>query len=64
MKIRSLSWTGVLLCVLGFAVATSLDGLRSAASAAEGKGKPETSKLNIGLAVPALSYLPCWVADH
>ena len=26
--------------------------------------RPELNKLNIGLAVPALSYLPCWVADQ
>ncbi len=34
-------------------------------AAAQGsRAKPETNKLSIGLAVPALSYLPCWVADQ
>jgi NitT/TauT family transport system substrate-binding protein len=28
------------------------------------KAKPETNKLYVGLAVPSLSYLPCWVADQ
>lgn len=28
------------------------------------KARPETSKLNIGLAVLSLSYLTCWVADQ
>jgi NitT/TauT family transport system substrate-binding protein len=28
------------------------------------KVKPESNKLSIGLAVPALSYLPCWVVDQ
>lgn len=32
--------------------------------AAAQKAKPETNKLYIGLAVPSLSYLPCWVADQ
>jgi NitT/TauT family transport system substrate-binding protein len=28
------------------------------------KATPEINKLSIGLAVPSLSYLPCWVADQ
>ena len=32
--------------------------------AAAQKAKPETNKLYVGLAVPSLSYLPCWVADQ
>jgi NitT/TauT family transport system substrate-binding protein len=36
----------------------------SPAEAQPAKLKPETSKLSIGLAVPALSYLTCWVADE
>jgi len=35
-----------------------------ASPAAAQKAKPETNKLNIGLAVAALSYLTCWVADQ
>jgi NitT/TauT family transport system substrate-binding protein len=32
--------------------------------AAAQKAKPEANKLYVGLAVPSLSYLPCWVADQ
>ncbi len=28
------------------------------------KARPEANKLYVGLAVPSLSYLPCWVADQ
>ncbi len=31
---------------------------------AQEKAKPESSRLNIGLAVPSFSYLPCWVAEQ
>ena len=60
MKIRRFSRLGAVLCAL----ALTLGGLPAAAGAAEGMGKPESNKLNLGLAVPALSYLPCWVAEQ
>jgi NitT/TauT family transport system substrate-binding protein len=49
---------------VGFAVAliVVITGLFSPALAQ--KAKPETNKLYVGLAVPSLSYLTCWVADQ
>jgi NitT/TauT family transport system substrate-binding protein len=41
-----------------------LDAHWNPAAAQITRGKPETNKLSIGLAVPALSYLPCWVSDQ
>ena len=41
-----------------------IDGAFSTATAQTARAKPETNKLSIGVAVPALTYLPCWVADQ
>jgi len=38
--------------------------LCTAQTASAGKAKPEMTKLNIGLPVPAFSLLPTWVADQ
>ena len=38
--------------------------LCTAQTASAGKAKPEMTKLNIGLPVPAFSLLPSWVADQ
>jgi NitT/TauT family transport system substrate-binding protein len=46
-----------------FLIMTS-DAARSHAAAPTAGAKPETNTLSIGVAVPALSYLPCWVADQ
>jgi NitT/TauT family transport system substrate-binding protein len=50
--------------VVGFIVMVITFMSVYASPAGAQKAKPETSKLYIGLAVPALSYLPCWVADQ
>ena len=44
------------------ALMVAITGLWNPAAAQ--KAKPETNKLSVGLAVPSLSYLPCWVADQ
>jgi NitT/TauT family transport system substrate-binding protein len=41
-----------------------IGGLCTAQAAPAGKVKPEMTKLNIGLPVPAFSLLPTWVADQ
>jgi NitT/TauT family transport system substrate-binding protein len=48
---------------VGIALAMMAGGSGRSA-AAEGRGKPESTKLAVALAVPALSYLPVWVADQ
>ncbi|MBP1731687.1 MAG: hypothetical protein H6Q55_2116, partial [Deltaproteobacteria bacterium] len=47
-------------CTILFMVA--MTGLWSPAAAQQ--AKPESSKLTVGLALPTLSYLNCWVAEQ
>jgi NitT/TauT family transport system substrate-binding protein len=63
MKTRSfLRITG--LTGLMVTLVTMATGAWNFLAAQPTRGKLETSKLSIGLAVPSLSYLPCWVADQ
>ena len=43
---------------------TSLEDIHASAPPAPARAKPEMTKLNIGLPVPAFSLLPNWVADQ
>jgi NitT/TauT family transport system substrate-binding protein len=61
-KIRCTSQALILICLV--TVLVILTGGFSNQVYAQGKAKPESSKLNIGCALPVLTYLPIWVADQ
>lgn len=63
MKIKFWLPTIALVCMM-VCLAVLIDGAVCTATAQTASGKPETNKLSVGVAVPALTYLPCWVADQ
>jgi NitT/TauT family transport system substrate-binding protein len=62
VKIRCTSRAVVVVSLVTMLVLAA--GGFSGAAFAQGKAKPESSKLNIGLALTAFTYLPIWVADQ
>jgi NitT/TauT family transport system substrate-binding protein len=62
MKIRHASRAVTVVCFVTMLVVAAGGFLGPVF--AQGKAKPESSKLNIGLALTAFTYLPVWVADQ
>ncbi|MBI5441793.1 MAG: ABC transporter substrate-binding protein [Deltaproteobacteria bacterium] len=63
MKTQRSFRSGLLLSLGGLVLSAVSGAFPTPARAAE-RARPESTKLSVGLAVPALSYLPCWVADQ
>jgi NitT/TauT family transport system substrate-binding protein len=63
-KRRVFSTLRLTLCFLAMFTVALSGGVSAAPAAPAVKGNLESTKLNIGLPVPSISFLPVWVADQ